>query len=363
VKILLMGFSKIKYMPYLRFYLENIDLFQNDVHVLYWNRDKKYESLDEYKNITFFEFCYYQQDNVPAFSKIPNFLKYRAFAKKLINKEKYDYIIFLHSLPGILIFDLLKRRYKNNYIFDYRDITYENNILFKKLIHTLVNGSAATFISSIGFKQVLPTKAVDKIYLSHNLMKESLEYRDIREKHGISSDTIRIAYWGFIRNEKVNRLIIERFSNDYRFELHFYGKEEQLAERLKAYTKELNAKNIYFHGEYVPEDRYEFICKTDIIHNVFDDSNMMLAMSNRFYDSLIFRIPQICMKGSVMGNRVASSNLGLCCNPESAELADEVYSYFKSIDVKSFKSVCDDELEKIIKEYQESCNCIQRLIR
>ena len=33
MKILILGFSKIKYMPYLNVYLENIDRVKNDVHL------------------------------------------------------------------------------------------------------------------------------------------------------------------------------------------------------------------------------------------------------------------------------------------------------------------------------------------
>ena len=39
MKVLIMGFGKIKFMPYLNIYLENIDREKNDVHLLYWNRD------------------------------------------------------------------------------------------------------------------------------------------------------------------------------------------------------------------------------------------------------------------------------------------------------------------------------------
>ena len=45
MKILIMGFSKIKYMPYMNFYLENINADKNDVHLLYWNRDLKPEDV------------------------------------------------------------------------------------------------------------------------------------------------------------------------------------------------------------------------------------------------------------------------------------------------------------------------------
>ena len=34
MKILVMGFAKIKYMPYLNFYTDNFDKIGNDVHLL-----------------------------------------------------------------------------------------------------------------------------------------------------------------------------------------------------------------------------------------------------------------------------------------------------------------------------------------
>ena len=46
MKILIVGFAKIKYMPYLNVYLENIDRVKNDVHLVYWNRDMKQEDTE-----------------------------------------------------------------------------------------------------------------------------------------------------------------------------------------------------------------------------------------------------------------------------------------------------------------------------
>ena len=62
---------------------------------------------------------------------------------------------------------------------------------------------------------------------------------------------------------------------------------------------------MFFHGEYKPEDRYTFVRSTDLIHNIYKDRNMMLAMGNKYYDGLIFYIPQLCMKGSFMGEKCA----------------------------------------------------------
>ena len=56
MKILIIGFAKIKYMPYINFYLDNIDREKNDVHIIYWNRDLQEENLDSLKGITLHEF-------------------------------------------------------------------------------------------------------------------------------------------------------------------------------------------------------------------------------------------------------------------------------------------------------------------
>ena len=69
MKILLMGFAKIKYMPYMNFYLDNISK-ENDIHLVYWNRDCKKEDLSAYENLTLYEFSQKQNDDVSQIFKI-----------------------------------------------------------------------------------------------------------------------------------------------------------------------------------------------------------------------------------------------------------------------------------------------------
>ena len=164
MKILIAGFTKIKYMPYLKFYLNNIDCENNEIHILFWNRDCKEETLDieKYK---YHEFRFYQEDDVKKIFKIKSFIKYRNFAKKILMKESFDKIIILHSLPAVLLNDILRIRFKNKYIFDFRDVTYEKFYFFRKIIHILCNNSYATFCSSRGYLKYLPKS--NKILISH----------------------------------------------------------------------------------------------------------------------------------------------------------------------------------------------------
>lgn len=357
MKILLVGFAKIKYMPYIRFYLDNID-HKNDIQVAYWNRDGQEEDLSGYPYVKFHEFSEYQEDNVARVSKVGNFLKFRRFVKKILRTETYDLVVCLHTFPCILLSDVLIKKYKGKYIFDYRDYTYEKLYPFKRLVERMIKNSLFTFVSSEGFKEMFRKSVQDKIYTSHNLLKASFEHRDDKAAHGIMTDKIRIAFWGFIRNEELNKTMIQRIAADDRFELHYYGREQRIATNLKKFVSELGAKNIFFHGEYCAEDRYAFVRSTDLIHNVFNDKNMMIAMSNKYYDGAIFRIPQLCFKESYMGVKAEIAGTGFMCDPYKDSFTQEIYDYYVGLDNEKFKDACDTELERILLEYENGCRII-----
>lgn len=353
MKILIIGFSKIKYMPYMNFYLDNINVSANDVHLLYWNRDLKDEDTSSFDGIILHEFKCYQEDDVSKLSKLSSFKKYRSFALQVIKKNHFDFIFVLHTLPGVLIANNLKKNYFGKYILDYRDSTYESFPPFKKIVADLVKGSYATFVSSDAFRKYLPQSEEKKIFTSHNILLDSLNHRDEKEKCGIPSDKIRIAFWGFIRHEEINLEIIRKIAADSRFELHYYGREQQVAFNLKQYVNENGINNVFFHGEYKPEERYEFVRQTDIIHNIYYDNNTMLAMGNKYYDGAIFRIPQICMKGSYMAEKSTENGIGLACDPYEDDFSEEIFQYYISINPQEFRDKCDAETERV---YSEFCN-------
>lgn len=353
MRILIMGFAKLKYMPYINFYLDNMDLKKNEVHILYWNRDLQQEKTMDYSDCILHEFRCYQEDDVSKFLKIKSFIKYRKYAKQLIQKEKFDFLIALHSMPAILMSNILIEQYREKYIFDYRDSTYERFAPYKKLIGKIVCNSKYTFVSSDSFRRFLPSECSNKIYTSHNLLTESLLHRDEKRLDEKKTDKIRISFWGFIRHEELNKEIIKKISRDARFELHYYGREQQVAVNLKKYAKEIDAGNVFFHGEYKPEDRYEFVKNTDLIHNIYYDANTMLAVGNKYYDGLIFYIPQLCMQGSFMGQNSEKAAVGFACDPYDSLFTDRIYDYYFKIDRIDFNKNCDNELFRILKQVEK----------
>ena len=353
MKILIIGFAKIKYMPYLNLYLENIDRDGNDVHLIYWNRDLKEENLEKLQGITLHEFNCLQQDDAAKLSKIESFKKFRDYAVSVL-KEGFDFAVVLHSLPGVLLSKELIGTYKNRYIFDYRDFTYENFLPYKSVIQSLVKNSYRTFVSSDAFRAFLPDSK--KVLTSHSVLSEDLFFDSCCKKE--KSEKIRIGFWGFIREEKINSEIIKKLGNDPKFELHYYGREQAVAENLKAFAKE-NALNVFFHGEYNPSQRYEFIKNTDVIHNIYGESNMNLAVSNKYYDGALFRIPQLVMKNSFMGVMAQNTGIGCAVNPFDEDFGNKIFEYYQSIDKKAFNKSC----EKVVNRVKTEQSIIAETVR
>ncbi len=356
MKILIIGFAKIKYMPYLNLYLDFLNREKNDIHLIYWNRDLKSEDISKLDGITLHEFYRYQEDDVNKLSKIASFIEFRKFAEKIL-EEKFDFIITLHSLCSVILSETLIEEYKNRYIFDYRDYTYENVPAFKKKIDLLIKNSYKTFISSDAFKEYLPNE--DKKFLTSCNFTESKFCGNSNKRP--SGQPIRIGYWGFIRDKKTNLKIIEKLGNDNRFELHYYGREQGVAFELKDYVKKNSIKNIFFHGEYNPEEKSGFACETDIIHNIFEDKAMRYAVSNRFYDAIIFKKPLLSYEHSYMGRLSVEKGLGLAVNPESKDFADEICNYYENLDFSEFVKLCEEEKLRVIEKTDKMTDVIKNI--
>lgn len=360
-KVLILGFTKLAYMPYLNFYLDALKDENVEIHILTWHRNEEPDISLHDSRITVHSFLCPQQDEVPKAQKIGSFVKYRRFAKAVIRQGKFDRLIVLHTLPAVLIADALLGRFRNRFILDYRDYTYEDFAPFKAVIGQLTRASYATFVSSDAFRNALPE--LDKIYTSHNLLLDSLNHRHVRGEYPRNTGPIRIAFWGFIRHEAINRQIIRALANDSRFELHFYGREQQTAKNLKDQVRRDGVGNVFFHGAYVPEERYTFAARTDLLHNMYEnDAGTQKAMGNKYYDGIVFRIPQLCTAGSYMGQRVEECGIGKAVDPFSPDFADQIVAFYESLEWPTFESSCDQATKRIVEEYANGFRKVKDLI-
>ena len=166
MKILIIGFAKIAYMPYINMYSRMV-CDRNIVHVICWNRD--HEKDVELENCTIHRFQADQLDEVAKWTKIGNFLAFKEYVARKLKDIKPDKIVILSTLPAATLSPILIRRYKERYIFDYRDQIYERFRIFKAVVNCLKENSYATFISSDAFREVFNNQS--KLYTTHNILK------------------------------------------------------------------------------------------------------------------------------------------------------------------------------------------------
>lgn len=358
MKIAILGFTKVKYMPYMHFYLDQIDTHKHEVHVIYWQRDRQPDvSLPE--GVTGHAFDRPMSDAMPLRKKLPGILGYGSFARKKLGQLQPDFLVVMHSTTAITVYPWLMGKYKNRYIFDYRDVTYEGNKLYRGAVANIVNYSALSFTSSDGFRKFLPD--TPKLLTSHNLLGSLLEKRQPTAKP--PHTPIRVSFWGLLRHQKVNRAMIDRLGGDQRFELHYYGRAQGAMLEMVERSAE-KYPNVFFHGEYRPGDIPELAEQTDLLHNIYDnhDRTMPVAMANKYYEGVMFQIPLLSSEGSLMGNLCKEKGIGLACDPEDADFADKLYLYYANLDRKRFSADCNREMDRILREVETGNRRIREVL-
>ena len=361
--IALIGFNKILYMPYINFYLSGIDVCANEVHVIYWIRDNN-PDIDLPKQITLHGFRRCIKDTVPLIKKSKDIISFGRFAKKELKRINPDLLIVMHSTTAISFYRFLKNKYKGRYIFDYRDITYENICFYKKMVNQIIINSKLSFTSSDGFRFLLPDSA--KLMTSHNVNFSSFIHREeFRKKRETDSRhvPIRIAFWGLLRHTKLNRAVVDRIGGDKRFELYYYGRAQgAMLDLMKEMTAKYN--NVFYLGEYDYNKREQFAINVDLLHNLYlnDTKTEPFAMGNKYYDGIGYYIPQLCTKGSYMGEMCVKHGVGIAIDPFSEDICEKIYSYYMDYDQSAFLSNCDIEYHRIANEVSNGIEQIKNAL-
>lgn len=358
-KILLLGFGKIAYMPYMNLYLDNIIDDKVEFDLIYWNRDGRPDVEIPLRIRCSYMFEAHLEEQIPFREKIKYFYNYRKFVLNILKHNSYDKIIVLHTTPGLTLLDYLIRHYKGRYLLDFRDISYEYIPIYRSLVGALAKNSKVVLVSSSAFRKFLPKKI--PAYTVHNYLNDSLNYRRIRFVRDRKRKIIRIRYWGLIRQAAVNEKMMNIFGNDTRFELHYHGRMQQAGREMELYARQKNYRNIFFHGTYMPKERYEFALNTDILHNVYDiDPTTGNAMGNKYYDGIIFGIPQICAKGSHMGDTIEREDVGFTIDLNDTTVANRVWNYYQALNWNEFDENCDLALNEKIAEQKDTVNIIRK---
>lgn len=333
-------FNSLRYAQFVYKYTEILD--KNDVsyEVVYWNREG--DSVGKGDNWISYEKRVNTFQNF--YKKIFAFIGFTRFMYKTIKNKQYDKLIILTTQTAIPLFPLLTRKYKNKYIYDYRDITYENICIYKTMVNRLIDCSYFTSISSMGFiKSKYLGKHEGKYVMSHN----SRDLTPVKVEK-IPSDKIRIVYWGQVRQPEFNKKVCDLFGNDERFSLTYHG--AGFHEELLRYVNEKGYMNIKLTGAYQLPDIEKFVRETDFVLNTYEnDKQQQPAMTVKFYDALKYGIPMLVTKGSYMSELVIQNNIGFVVDFENNANLEALYQWnvsnrniFDGVKVVSTQILADD---------------------
>lgn len=326
--------------PYVDIYRRILDKEYIHYDIITWCRD----GIDEEGCIQF--------KSQKVRNPIQKFFSYFAFAsflRKKIKENKYDKLIVFTSQVGIFISCFLKRFYKNKYIFDYRDLSIEQKWYFKKPFIRLLDNSFANVISSPGFKRCLPKR---EYLLSHNFdvsaVKNAIGKRC--DEHFGPEDKIDVLTIGGIRDYSSNVQVLDSLANNTRFNIRFVGKGSA-ALLLAEHSEQHHIKNVSFVGFYRKPEEAEYIRHTTFM-NIFYPRIIThdTAISNRFYNSLIYRKPMIVTKDTCQGNYVEKYNVGVAL-VDCSDIESELLSFMRQ-DYNAYVERCDKLLEGFLKEHE-----------
>ena len=343
MKIALVLAGNIWFAPYLSIYTKMLDEWKISYEIISWNRDGNDPNIG---------IQYGEKLNVKnGGADLLSYWKYLSFVKKKILQNRYSKLIVFGPQIGILLHSFLRKYYNGRYILDYRDLSIEQKFYLQGVFKSLLKHSYANVISSPGFKKYLPSNV--QYYISHNfdasLVECVLESKSYSYKWK-APDVVDVLTIGGIRDYSSNIEIIKSLANNSNFMLRFIGKGHA-ADLSQQYTIKYAIQNVSFEGFYSKEKEGTYIEKCTFL-NVFYPTvkTHSTALSNRFYNALIYKKPMIVTSNSTQGDLVDNYQLGISI-VNTDNLVLKLNDYISNFDYLSFCQRCDLLLSSFMNDY------------
>lgn len=342
----------IWFAPFVSIYTNILDNAGIKYDIISWNRDGSEKNIGlQYEH---------QDKSTYRFLKFIPYIKFTSFAKKIIKKNKYNRLIVFTPQSAIFMSRFLRKYYKDKYVFDYRDLSIEQNRIFNIPFKQVLKNSFANVVSSPGFLRCLPKNF--KYYLSHNF---NIDIVRAALDNGIqvpfNKQELNILTIGGIRDFTSNIEVVKALANQNGVILSFVGKGPA-SDQIKQYTTENNIKNVEVLGFYKKEDEPTYISNATFL-NIFYPTviSHSTALSNRFYNALIYKKPMIVTTNSIQGDYVEKHRLGLSVlNCEG--LYDKCVQFLSAEDNQAFNKRCNDLLKEFVNDYEVWYNMIYNFV-
>lgn len=344
MKIAIISFNLEKYSPYLTFYKKILDDRKIDYDYFTWNRYG--ENIEKSKN----QICFNYKCSENKLKKFFVFLKWKKWIISYLKKNKYDKVIILTTLPGILLINYLKTNYKGNYLFDYRDYTYEKYRIYKKYVNNLISNSYISCLSSKGFLSFLSPN--EKIKFIHNLpdLTEDIKF----EQPDFSQ--INIGYLGVLSYYENNKKLMDQLSKKDNVILYYIGSFLGEKNQLEEHFNKKQYNNVFFKPPFNNKEKNTLYRKYNInfINAIYGNDSLLVttALPNKLYDCLTLKIPIIVSKCTYLAKIVEEYDLGITIDDQD-DIYEKIMLYVKNFDFNKFNSNATAYLSMV--SYEQKC--------
>ena len=269
------------------------------------------------------------------------------FAKKVMKKNDYDFVVVWGETAAALLSGLLKKKFSGRYCVNVRDLLEGRKRFLRKKLDVAVKSSSFTTVSSPKYIDTLPS-GFKEYYFVHSYNEKIAGETDeiLKNKSRKADGAINILYIGNIRFYDHLYRFMDSIKNDPRFHLSVCGHG---SEPVKEYAEAHSIKNVSTVGMFPKEQTGEYLAQADIIYNLYgtESPNLRTALSNKLYYACCLHIPILVYRNTSMYEFSSRCGIGFAVDDHDREhLADALYNWYNKLDASSVDEKCSAFLEE-----------------
>lgn len=325
--ILIIRCNAISNDPRVKKYLSYLDSNNIDYRVLGWDRNG--EGL-EYKNSTFFRKK--SGYNVGGLKAAWNRILWMRFCFIQIRKIKPS---FIHgcdldsAFPAVMYKVLCNRKTKVLFdVFDWFSATLYNQpkiirIAFKWMESITSKHSDHIIICEKERLEQIPYDISSKVDILPNIPMADNEksFKYIDDSFSFSNDIITISYVGGLYDERfLDELLDIAEKGNINLLIAGYG-DKRIENRCKMLS---NLENVKYFGGVPYEQGLHISYNSDIVYAMYckTNPNHIYAAPNKYYEAMLLGKPIITTKGTIVGDKVNSEDIGFVVEENKEHLIE-----------------------------------------
>lgn len=276
--------------------------------------------------------------------KLLGMKNYLNFIKQTINN--YNPEIVIASQWDMLLLTILSD-FKGKIIYENLDLpTSSNKVILKTLLlleKVMLKKIAGIIYASRFFIPLYSKYKIKKLLLENYPLREIDEKEFEIEK----KKKLRISFIGGLRYFETMKNLLIASQDKENIEIYLIGKGPE-NDRFKNFINENRLKNIFIIDSYKYEEIKKLYLNTDFVWAVYPnrDYNVKFAISNKFFESILFEKPCFFAKNTLLGDFVEQNQIGITVDPYNVE---EIKNKIEKLNENIIL-----DLQKNIKKYKDN---------